>query len=108
MTREDVAVVCVLVLLLRLAPFPEPLFRISVWTLDAHVDGRCVDIRDKIQRLVVETTLQVERSCANWDLLSAARRARWGHLKKIIPRTLHNKSGHHSSSRLLQYVHAWT
>ena len=62
MTREDVAVVCVLVLLFRLGRFPvphgfpelRPLFRVSVCTLDAYVDGLCVDVRDDVQRFAVE------------------------------------------------------
>ena len=61
MRRDDVAVVCVLVLLLRLGRFPEPvgfadlrpLFRVCVYTLDAYVDGLCVDVRDDVQRFVV-------------------------------------------------------
>ena len=68
LTREDVAVVCVLVLLLGLgrSGFAElrPLFRVSAYTLDAYVD-----VRD-VQRFVVETT-QVERSWVNWDLVAA-------------------------------------
>ena len=59
---------CVLVLLLRLGRFPapigfaelRPLFRICVFALDAYVDGLCVDVREDVQRLVVEATLQVE------------------------------------------------
>ena len=81
MKRDAVAVVCVLVLLLRLDRFPEPLgfaelpplFRMCVYALDAYVDGLCVDVRDDVQRFVVEATLQVERSWANWDLVAAAR-----------------------------------
>ena len=81
MKRDDVAVVCVLVLLLRLGRFPEPLgfaelrplFRMCVYALDAYVDGLCVDVRDDVQRFVVEATLQVERSWVNWDLVAAAR-----------------------------------
>ena len=80
MRRDDVAVVCVLVLLLRVGRFPEPvgfaelrpLFRVCVYTLDAYVDGLCVDVRDDVQRFVVEATLQVERSWVNWDLVAAA------------------------------------
>ena len=68
--QEDVAVVCALVLLLRLGRFPEPdgfaelrpLFRVSVYTLDAYLFGLCVDVRDPLQRFVVENTLHVERS----------------------------------------------
>ena len=67
---EDIDVVCVLVLLFRLGLFPEPdgfaelcpLFRVNVYTLDAYVSGLCVDVRDPVQRFVVETTLEVERS----------------------------------------------
>ena len=73
MAREDVAVLCVLVLLLRLGRFPEPdgfaelrpLLRVNVYTLDAYVSGLCVDVRDPLQRFAVETTLQVERSLVN-------------------------------------------
>ena len=73
MACEDVAVVCLLVLLLRLGRFPEPdgfaelrpLFRVNAHTLDAYVSGLCVDVRDTVQRFVVETTLQVERSWVN-------------------------------------------
>ena len=81
MKRDDVAVVRVLVLLLRLGRFPEPLgfadlrplFRICVYALDAYVDGLCVDVRDDVQRFVAEATLQVERSWVNWELVAAAR-----------------------------------
>ena len=91
MAREDVAVVCALILLLRLGLFPEPdgfaelrpLFRVSVYTLDAYLFGLCVDVRDPVQRFVVETTLQVERSWVNWDLVSAARLRFFGHWLKL-------------------------
>ena len=81
LTQEDVAVVCVLVLLLRLGRFPQaygfaelrPLFRVSAYTVDPYVDGLCVDVRDHVQRFVVETPIQVERSCVNRDLVAAAR-----------------------------------
>ena len=81
MKRDDVALVCVLVLLLRLGRFPEPigfaelrpLFRICVYAQDAYVDGLCVDVRDDVQRFVVEATLQVESSWVNWGLVAAAR-----------------------------------
>ena len=91
MAQEDVAVVCALVLLLRLGRFPEPdgfaelrpLFRVSVYTLDAYLFGLCVDVPDPVQRFVVETTLQVERSWVNWDLASAARLRLFGHWLKL-------------------------
>ena len=87
MAQEDVAVVCALALLLRLGRFPEPdgfaelrpLFRVSVYTLDAYLFGLCVDVRAPVQRFVVETTLQVERSWVNWDLVSAACIRLFGH-----------------------------
>ena len=77
-SREDVAVVRVPLLLLRLGP-PEPNgfaelrppFRVNVYTLD-YVDGLCVDVRDPVEGLVVETTPQVE-SWVHWDLMSPAR-----------------------------------
>ena len=90
MAREDVTVVCALVLLLRLGRFPEPdgfgelrpLFCCNVYTLDAYVFGLCVDVRDPVQRWVVETTLQVERSWVNWDLVAAARSRLFAHWLK--------------------------
>ena len=92
MTREDVAVavVCVLVLLLRLGRFPEPYgfaelcpaIRVNVYTLDA--DGLCVDVWDLVQRFVVETTLQADRSWVNWNLLPAARMRLFSHWLKML------------------------
>ena len=88
MVQEAVAVVRTLVLLLRLSRFPESdgfaelrsLFRVSVYTLDAYFFfGLCVDVPDPVQRFVVETTLQVERSWVNWGLVSAARLRLFGH-----------------------------
>ena len=35
--------------------------------IDAYVDGLCVDVRDDVQRFVLEATLQVERSRVNWS-----------------------------------------
>ena len=59
--------------------------------LDAYVDGLCVDVRDGVQRFVVEATLQVERSWANWDLVAAARSHLFVHWLNVRVRVLSDK-----------------
>ena len=81
MRCEDCAVVCALVLLLRLARVPPPsgfselvpLFRVNVWTLDAYVTGLCCDLRDPVEAFVLETVLDSERGWVDWDAVAASR-----------------------------------
>ena len=80
MKCEDCGVVCALVLLLRLARFPPsgfaelvPLFRVNVWTLDEYVTGLCCDLRDPVEAFVLETVLDSQRGCVDWDAVAASR-----------------------------------